>query len=52
MFVGDCKDVLFFDVILLIFGIEIEGGIMILFVEWNMMILVEKKNIFSMVVDN
>lgn len=39
---GDVKDVLFFDVILLLLGIEIFGGVFIKMIEKNIIILVKK----------
>lgn len=50
--VGDVKDVLLFDVILLIFGIEILGGVMIGLIEKNIIILIKKLQVFFIVDDN
>lgn len=49
---GECKDVFFIDVILFSFGIEIKGGMMIKFIECNMVILIKCSEIFIMVDDN
>lgn len=46
------KDVLLFDVILLSLGIEIKGGVMIRFIECNIMIFIKWLEIFIIVDDN
>lgn len=49
---GDVKDVLLLDVILLILGIEIMGGVVMLLIDKNIMILIKKLQMFFIVDDN
>lgn len=42
MIIGDVKDVVLFDVMLLLLGIEIMGGVFIKLIDCNIMILISK----------
>lgn len=50
--IGDVKDVLLLDVILLFLGIEIMGGVMMMLIVKNIIILIKYSQVFFIVEDN